>query len=127
MKKSLFFLEKLLYFRYSFGLGKRSQPPLRDSDLYMLLSRWSLGKRSHLPLTDPQLNMLLSKWGMGGPHGLFKRKIQPPYGAIDDEAIKNFGWWGLSGPHGLFKRSSGALQEEKRGSTFSFGNLNFDF
>ena len=66
--------------------------------------------------------MLLSKWGMGGPHGLFKRKVQHYYnGEFDDKAIQNYGWWGLSGPHGLFKKSSDFLEEEKRGTAFSFG------
>merc|ERR1712083_971553 len=72
--------------RFSFGLGKRSAPPLRP-DMARLLAT-------------------IKAWGYSGPHGLFKRGKDLPNDDPNDVArlLANIKAWGYSGPHGLSKR-----------------------
>merc|ERR1711974_494480 len=71
--------------RFSFGLDKRSAPPLRP-DVARLLAT-------------------IKAWGYSGPHGLFKRGKDNYYPNEQmAKLLANIKAWGYSGPHGLFKR-----------------------
>jgi len=78
--------EQMLDPRFSFGLGKRSSPPLRP-DVAKLLAT-------------------MKAWGYSGPHGLFKRgkdfNSENPHDVA--RLLANIKAWGYASPHGLFKR-----------------------
>merc|ERR1712110_801641 len=80
--------------RFSFGLGKRSAPPLRP-DVARLLAT-------------------IKAWGYSGPHGLFKRSKDLNNEDPNDVArlVANIKAWGYSGPHGLFKRGKDSNDED---------------
>merc|ERR1712037_766741 len=80
--------------RFSFGLGKRSPPPLRP-DVARLLAT-------------------IKAWGYSGPHGLFKRGKDLNNEDPNDVArlLANIKAWGYSGPHGLFKRGKDSNDED---------------
>merc|ERR1712109_100735 len=79
--------------RFSFGLGKRSSPPLRP-DVAKLLAT-------------------MKAWGYSGPHGLFKRGKDFNSENPNDVArlLANIKAWGYGGPHGLFKRGKDLAED----------------
>merc|ERR1711963_302429 len=79
--------------RFSFGLGKRSSPPLRP-DVAKLLAT-------------------MKAWGYSGPHGLFKRGKDFNSENPNDVArlLANIKAWGYASPHGLFKRGKDLAED----------------
>merc|ERR1711963_592106 len=79
--------------RFSFGLGKRSSPPLRP-DVARLLAN-------------------IKAWGYSGPHGLFKRGKDFNSENPNDVArlLANIKAWGYASPHGLFKRGKDLAED----------------
>jgi len=105
--------------RFSFGLGKRSAPPLRPDVARLLatIKAWGYsgphglfkrGKDNDDP--NEQMAKLLANikaWGYAGPHGLFKRGKDLNNNEDPNDVARllaNIKAWGYSGPHGLFKR-----------------------
>jgi len=82
--------EQMIDPRFSFGLGKRSAPPLRP-DVARLLAT-------------------IKAWGYSGPHGLFKRGNEDSNDLA--RMLANIKAWGYSGPHGLFKRGKELNDED---------------
>jgi len=112
--------------RFSFGLGKRSSPPLRPdvAKLLATMKAWGysgphgLFKRgkdfnSENPNDVARLLANIKAWGYGGPHGLFKRGREFDSEDPNDVArlLANIKAWGYASPHGLFKRGKDLAED----------------